>query len=454
MMGCGGGSLQPPANPPAQANPPPAAQEGESGGERALSARLQITDDVVGRVTVFDERGSQLLDIHKSPGSNLDIGLEPGRYRVQVDGGEKGLRSGEIAAGEGEAVAISAADLPVQSTARREVATAVMLAPPVPPANTEPATVHHFALGFVPYSDHLEGTSLGLAASVVGSGFRGAQIAGGANLSYGPGQGLQLAGLANLASEDVRGAQMSAFLNVGKHNVSGLQLALVNYVGGRSDGAQFSAVNVAQQEHGGLQAGAVNVAGIGRGLQLGIVNVADEVRGSQIGIIDLANESDGISLALFPIIRKGYWRATTWASDVTFTNAGIKLGASHNYTLWGVGVSWSDRALHENYIVPQFGLGAHITPTGWPVFFDTDIIASAWGLGSGVSELSGVLTTLRVSVGLPIDGRLALVGGPTFNVMTSWNGHDYQPGLGFGESVQQGSATVRAFPGLTLGLQL
>jgi hypothetical protein len=152
----------------------------------------------------------------------------------------------------------------------------------------------------------------------------------------------------------------------------------------------------------------------------------------------------------------GYNHLTTWSSDVSLANLGVKLGTRHFYVLLGAGITNGDRSRNGTLLSTQLGFGAHLVPGDGRLFVDVDVVSAAISRSDDLGQdQDGQLGTLRLSVGWQLASHLALVGGPTYNVQTSWNGADHQPGLGFAERViRDGATTVRMFPGFVLGLQI
>ena len=60
-------------------------------------------------------------------------------------------------------------------------------------------------------------------------------------------------------------------------------------------------------------------------------------------------------------------------------------------------------------------------------------------------DQDGQLGSLRINLGWQLARHLALVGGPTYNVQTSWNGADHQPGFGVAERVTRDGSSLRSF---------
>jgi hypothetical protein len=124
------------------------------------------------------------------------------------------------------------------------------------------------------------------AVAYIGSGFRGAQVAGVTSIATDGAEGLQLAGAVALAQAGFRGVQVGLVGDVGGGQMQGIQLSgLFNYQSGDTTGLQL--------------AGGLNRSDDLHGMQLGLVNVGRDVFGLQLGIVNLARENHGLALGLF-----------------------------------------------------------------------------------------------------------------------------------------------------------
>lgn len=211
-------------------------------------------------------------------------------------------------------------------------------------------------VGILSGASQVVGAQVSLIASVTtpsdsfAAGVRGVQIAGGLNWTFGSDfKGAQIAGLANLGHGT--GLQAALLMNWGEGDL--LQVAAVNDHEGDGRLVQVGAVNSAGAVHGvqvgvynsghvlrgaqvgivnrsldprpqvdprisalaggsagdepsaGIQIGVVNTVRALRGTQVGIVNRAGSVRGIQVGIVNSADELHGVQIGLANFIGEG-----------------------------------------------------------------------------------------------------------------------------------------------------
>lgn len=479
---------------------------------RTTDAALVLGEKLAGRIYVRDASGRLLVELRKEPVYPVELGLSPGDYRVLLDadgrpfeakvtlsqGSRKQLAQNDFRSTQALVTTVRGNSPPRFDAPLREVGFDLVAAPGVrlSGGGDEPVR-HRFVLGLLGHSHELEGAQLSLAGNMVERTMSGAQLAAGFNLTKGFGKGAQLAGgvniatggftgfagagLANVSRGPFKGAQLSS-LNWSDGDFTGLQAASINFNDGAFRGLQAASVNVNGGGFTGMQAGAVNVNGgwlkgvqagavnvseglngvqvaavnIGgdvSGTQIAAINVARKVRGAQIGVINVAESVEGESLGLLPLVKDGYHRLALWSSDLSLSNLGIKLGGRHVYTLLGGGLGSGndERRTYSTFV----GLGGHITPWGGPLFLDIDLVATQQGNRDDFGERDSLVGTLRVVLGYEIARSFAVTLGPTYNVLTSWEGQDYETGLGVFEKVyREGDTTVRLFPGFVLGVQI
>lgn len=208
----------------------------------------------------------------------------------------------------------------------------------------------------------IEGAQIGGAFVSASRGVRGAQIGGAAAIAAGPVSGAQVAGAANVATE----------------GISGAQVAPVN-VAGSVDGVQLGVVNVGRRV---------------RGLQVGLVNIADDVDGGAIGLVSISRNS------VHPIV---------WASNLQYTNAGVKFSNKYVFTM--VGAHYGTHETEFDDVGLTAAIGGHVP---LPARFDLELQGSLtqlapWGSRSRGKENTwvapqivggySVATHLRVFVG-------------------------------------------------------
>jgi hypothetical protein len=99
-------------------------------------------------------------------------------------------------------------------------------------------------------------------------------------------QGLQYNWLVSSVAGKTEGAQFAAVNTTGA--LEGAQFGAVNYARDGAMGASFGLVNVAEGPSEGLELGLVNYASRFEGVQFGIVNVTEHLHGVQIGLVNVA----------------------------------------------------------------------------------------------------------------------------------------------------------------------
>jgi hypothetical protein len=332
------------------------------------NARLVLGHGLCGRIYVRDASGHLLVELRKEPSYPVELGLEPGKYRVVMDSDGRIFEAkaelkdgGRIELGKNQFSAVA----PMLSTRRgdeiapvaqpplgpnlpvprqyKDVAFDLVLAPGVRLSGASELPVrHHFVLGVVGHSDSLRGLQLSLAGNIAQYEMVGAQLGGFYQLSYGPVRGAQLtygvnmamgglrgaqlASIANVSNGELRGAQ-GALLNVSRGALIGVQGGLANVLTGDLRGVQAGLLNVVKGEIHGAQAGLVNATGLAAkssgaqlglaningtsdvysGAMVGLVNVGRKIRGAQVGLVNIADEVDGaqVGLANFAVKNRG-----------------------------------------------------------------------------------------------------------------------------------------------------
>src|SRR5690606_21412119 len=106
-------------------------------------------------------------------------------------------------------------------------------------------------------------------------------------------RGAQVAGFANVATSTLNGAQVSGFANV-TEDVNGAQLA-------------------------------------------SFVNVARDVKGTQIGLFNYARSVRGVPVGLISVVAKGYHKLEVSADEIFYLNLAFPTGVPHFYNIVTVG---------------------------------------------------------------------------------------------------------------------
>ncbi|MFT4974663.1 MAG: hypothetical protein ACI8S6_000546 [Myxococcota bacterium] len=300
---------------------------------------------------------------------------------------------------------------------------------------------------------HMHGVQLAGAANLVGADVEGIQAAGAVNIVGQGVDGLQFAGGANIAGGSVDGVQGSGGANIVGLDVDGVQLAGgANITGGSVDGVQGAGgVNITGGVVDGAQlAGGLNIAGGIDGVQIAAANFSGgHVSGAQIGVVNIARTSD-FSLGLVNIIWEGRTHVDVWATETGFINAAFKHGGERFHYIYGAGYRPGSGDLPGAWS-GMVGMGGH-TELTQRLFVDSDVI-SAYVHDAEAAYGLNLLNTARLVGGVQLTHRLALLAGPTYNVLVSETcGPKY---AGPGTTVfNPGPVQVRGWPGVMVGVQL
>lgn len=442
---------------------------------RATSAGLTLAADIEGRVFVHDGRGRLVVELSKSRGAPMVLGLGADRYvltlvdgarryRTRVvltDGKRLAVAMGQFRRFEGEPTVARGGYEPPRDYEDRSVN--VALVPGLSSGGTSSFRYRHtLSLNIIAGGGAaLEGFELGGALNLRRDWVSGAQIAGVANVSGGNTRGMQVAGVgnwtggdarvlraagvgnwtagsmrglelggvgnwvdgsvrgsqfggaANIAGGDVRGGQFAGAANIAGGNVRGAQVSgVTNVAGGDVRGAQVSGVaNLAGGDVRGAQIGVVNIGGVVDGAQIGVVNIASRVDGMQLGVVNVADRSPGASIGLVNAIRHGHRAAELWASDVVPATVGVKFGSDHVYSMLAVGSS-------DELVFFGAGIGVHAPRTQY--YLDIDLASySVFEHDFGQASWDQ-LAQLRAMVGVPIAADLALFAGAQVSVLINY----------------------------------
>lgn len=459
---------------------------------RKTTAGLAVGADLTGRLYVRDAAGNLAVELYKPAGSDaIELALEPGKYTLVLDTDGQ-LRRASVVLVDGKTTKIAAADLVAfagdENTARgattpeyRRIPFTMSLFPPLSINSVLKGekVENNFAINWiVGRTNRIRGVELGIGVNWATEDVHGAQLGVGANLAGTRLRGMQWSVGGNFAGEGFKGIQATVGSNVATMRraddpevpMHGVQLAVgPNIALGSLRGAQVSvAANVTTGTMRGVQVGSgiahagqlegaqlslVDSTGGGRGVQLGLLNVSrGTLRGAQIGLINYAEDVDA-SIALLPITKKGVG-GTVWTDDLATFNVGLRLNARRTYGIVSVGAHpFSERhGGHWNYGVTIGGrIDVHER-----VFLDID--GGVRGVVPGYRryrDMSNVFVA-RLMVGGRLGRRLAVFGGPTFNVGLASDDAlpDFRPGYPWDVfSVRRGQSRVRLWPGFAAGMQ-
>ncbi len=321
---------------------------------RSLTAGLVLPEQMQGRLHVRDDRDALVVELQKPAGRQVELGLEPGTYRIFLDH-EGRYYTAALTLSDNGLTPLDVNKLfrmsPEETAARGEFP--VREPEPVQPReiihrgfsaslwpgmstnrNLEERVVSDVSLNLTIGRNHgVSGLEVGYIGNWNLGDVKGVQLAGGLNLVEGNLNALQVSTFVNRVNGNVRGLQASSMLNsVGGHldgaqvgyvlNIlsgggRGLQAGtLLNVAGRRFEGAQLAALVNTAQSIDGLQAaglwnhmhdparacqigGIGNMAGALEGAQLGgVFGYAGELRGLQLALVNFARAAEGAQIGV------------------------------------------------------------------------------------------------------------------------------------------------------------
>jgi len=225
---------------------------------------------------------------------------------------------------------------------------------------------------------------------------------------------------------------------------------VVNTLPGSMLGNQTGVVNVAVAEVRGAQVGVVNVTN-GRvdGAQIGTTNVATgEVRGTQVGVVNYADVSD-YPVGVVSIVRHGRTSADGWVTESGIGMVGVRHGGRVIHNVYGVGY----RAGAPQAWSFALGLGFRVELAS-KVHVDFETVAY-WLQRDQPFAHDAQIGSIGASFGYALSPVFGLFAAPTFNVLISPDKELSDVGPPWGSTIlyEGDTATVRAWPGATLGIR-
>jgi hypothetical protein len=328
---------------------------------KETSASLVIDENIVGRLSIRDSSDYLVAEITKTSVKPMELGLEPGLYRITLQRGDNFSRA-EVSLSGDRRTPLVPADFKLiaaaQAAARGDASAAGMeadseepeeqdnrggfnfqLVPGVTLLHTGPRNTNdHFLLGlllaqgdgldgpgFAPIGLSNTGTVRGLQSSgiynTIGGDLRGAQGAGIFNITQGNVTGVQAAGIFNMTRGDMMGAQTAMIFNM-TGNMTGAQTAMIfnmaqgnmtgtqaagifNSVFGLGTGVQAAGIaGFVKEDFKGIQASGIfnYTGGDFQGVQTGLINWAQgNSYGLQVGLINSGGKGSGVQVGLVNI---------------------------------------------------------------------------------------------------------------------------------------------------------
>lgn len=341
----------------------------------------------------------------------------------------------------------------------------------------QPGDVHNVVLGVpiaeVNHTDGIaaslgiifgEGDTNGVETSYVGSirrgRVRGVQSGSLFNVHQGRISGVQSGGIFNMHDGDLDGVQSAGIFNLTDGQVRGVQAAGVfSMTGYGVSGVQVAGVFNAAPRIRGLQASLIATAEEVDGAQVGLLNVAGDVRGVQLGLFNFAEDVDGVTLGLLNIVRFGVLDFSIVFDDRSTTWFSLQHGTEWLYTIYQIGVAEGNDEAEEPIVGSAIGFGTRV----WngPIFLDLDLSARVQSRdGSDAESDEGFdygwlrpFPSLRVSGGLRLGPRIALVGGVAFDARLDMLNQESFPthsGISFKAFGEGMTVFPHVFAGVTL----
>ncbi|MDR2900850.1 MAG: caspase family protein [Treponema sp.] len=312
------------------------------------SASLLLGEDITGRISIRDSSDYLIAEVTKANHKAMELGLEPGRYQLTLQQGDRFFRTNVTLTEEsqtpvkmGNFTQVNASP----STARggnnggsddrdreafvddyvqlMEESRQNMNGNSSSSRNydedyrenyreeREEVIVEPFRLEFIQDSwfgiNHEKTTNNFLFGFINADGHNLEGIGFSAILgltNYGYVHGIQLSPFYNIG-DSLQGAQISSVLNWSTKSFDGIQTGLINVSGGHGNGFQAGLVNWTGGSLDGFQSGLVNVTGgDGKSMQAGLVNwTGGSLDGFQPGLVNIAGgDSSGFQAGLLNIV--------------------------------------------------------------------------------------------------------------------------------------------------------
>jgi hypothetical protein len=408
---------------------------------KETSAGLLIDENILGRLSIRDSADYLAAEITKTAVKAMELGLEPGLYRITLQRGDNFSRA-EVRLSKDRRTALVPADFEPIAAARTAARgdTDSPQTDPEEPENRDgrrglnlqfvpgvslvhtgsPASSDRLLVGIINAHGHgLEGfgfAPIGLSNAGAVTGF---QATGIYNIINGDLSGAQITGLFNSAGGGVSGAQVAGLFNNAQESMSGVQVAgLFNRTPGSGRGAQIAGLfNYAGGSFQGVQAaGIVNIGGQGNSVQVGLVNISQNEKVIPIGLVN--------------IVKEGILHPAVYVDSMEFLNFSLRSGSRHFYSLLGVGAqkiylsaNGKDGAVwgwnkEDALLVFRGGLGFEFPIKSF--FINVDIT------GGGILNLDAmaedefdspisILNQVRFTAGYKIFERLGLFAGLSYD---------------------------------------
>ncbi len=252
---------------------------------RATNASLVLAADLAGRVFIRDRNGQLVVEMRKSAGAPVMLGLGADEYQVTLEQGDMRLRAA-VALQSGAAVTLRAGDM---EAVAREVTVARGGVSTESDGDGDDGggrvQVVPVSIGLIPAISFGGGRTrnyLSINALVgAGSELRGLELSGVASARSHSVVGVQASGVANWVSGDVDGVQLAGVVNGAHGSLVGVQASgVVNVTRGTARGVQMAGF---ANYNSGIERQNVSMAGFGNWTMgpLSGVQMAGAINGSR-----------------------------------------------------------------------------------------------------------------------------------------------------------------------------
>lgn len=338
------------------------------------TAGLHLAKEVAGRVYIKDSANRLLLQLNKTPGKKIEIGLVPGRYTILLDH-QNNYYAYHLNLIKGEDFTLAFENFtkahPGDLNVGGEVVFFQFSFPDI--SNLTLTSAKHVRGIHLTYlygqAASLTGLAVGMSHRSIGD-VKGGQI-GIANLTQGDLTGFQN-GVANVTFGDTAGVQngvlnysnsitglQNGVVNANLESARGVQNGVVNMNGQNMEGVQNGVANLNLQNMEGVQNSVLNVnLNSLRGLQVGVVNYSKDVQGAQIGIVNVSRTLEGVPIGLINVILEGGMELGFWSSGTSPFNIEYKSRGKYGHGLLNVGYD-PGTIKHTQNVSLGFGFGLH-----------------------------------------------------------------------------------------------
>jgi hypothetical protein len=361
---------------------------------------MAFDEKLTGRLSIRDESDHLIAEINKTA-RPLELGLEPGLYRVTLQEGDMLFRA-EFTLADGQRILVTRGDFsPITAD----------------PARRRGGEEQVFPPGGIPGTNFYS-----FFFNVVYEPFRFPLI-GFFNVALGNHRIAQL-GFVNWNTGDFNGFQVS-FVNIAGGNFNGFQTGFANTNAGETKGFQTGFVNTNTGETTGFQAGFVNTnIGETTGFQAGFVNIAVKgIKGLQFGFVNYADSIEGIPVGFLSIVRKGGYHAVEYSfSEFHPVTVGLKLGVEKFYT--NIFAAFNPAENVQERFAGGLGFGSILNFNKF-FFFNPElnVLVNVYRETSPLS-FYGLFTSLTPFFGLNL-GNFSITAGPSLTYVHNYNSLEY-----------------------------